>query len=714
MLLPFTEERDDDVIDNPSTLVHATHAIQNHRTRTDPPAPKAKSPVRVQQVFTFDDGTEGTAIPGIPSDLPGRASIEATGSIAGPALSTSGRDSDKSTPGRTAIDGSKPDLSSRSFERTRRSSQIQTFLKFDAVPEAKPTVAIEQPLDVSPSSGEKAKARDIVAAIRTLKHIEDAGRNPTFEERQQLAKFTGFGAVARSLFPDPVTGHYKDASWETLGKELECLLSSDEYQSAKRTTFNAFYTSRKVIQAMYRALDQLGTPEQALILEPGCGSGKFMSLAPSGKRFIGVELDTTSGRIARALHTGHDIRIENFRDSKLPEGHIDAVIGNVPFANIKLDHKGEKYSLHDYFFVKSLDALKPGGVLALVTSHYTLDKQNASVREYIAGQADFLGAIRLPDDAFKNEGTKVVTDIIFLKKREAGQSPAHADKDWLATGTKEIGNTSVSVNRYFLSHPEMVLGNWTIENQLYGQGFSITGSGNLERDLDEAVKRLPSFAKQIANKFESEPVVARFNRPPPVRHVIEGSYYVGDDQIIYQIEGGVSHPVTHGSTPLTANGTMMGKRLASLITLRDAARLVLQSQNDAWPEGERDKVRRELNLKYDRFVHEYGPINKTTFSESTNGSTTRRMPNLVKFKDDPDAMLVMALEDYDEVAGKAEKVSIFHRDVVGRKDSVVRVKTAEEALIVSLDQTGGKAAGDTQLFSELQSLDLLDLVAIVY
>jgi hypothetical protein len=207
-----------------------------------------------------------------------------------------------------------------------------------------------------------------------VREIEHEARPATEEERGALTRFAGFGPVALSIFPDPVTGRYKDATWQALGEELETLLSPDEYASAKRTTFNAFYTSPTVISAIHDAISRLGVPANALVLEPGCGIGNFMSMAPEGMRFIGVELDEISGRIARLLHPAQDIRIENFRDTRLPEEGIDAVIGNVPFADLKLAYRAQKLSLHDYFFAKSIDALKPGGVLALVTTHFTLDK----------------------------------------------------------------------------------------------------------------------------------------------------------------------------------------------------------------------------------------------------------------------------------------------------------------------------------------------------
>ena len=341
------------------------------------------------------------------------------------------------------------------------------------------------------ASGEKAKAKDILDAIRTLKHIEHEGRQANPDERHTLMRFGGFGPVALSLFPDPVTGSYKDPAWEILGETLRMLISPEEYESAKRTTFNAFYTSPTVIRAMHEVLVRLGVPREATVLEPGCGTGNFMALAPRGMRFIGVELDSLSGRIARTLHPGHDIRIENFRDTLLPEGSIDAVIGNVPFADVKLEHRGLRLSLHDFFFAKSIDALKPGGVLALVTSHFTLDKQNAAIREYLAERADFLGAIRLPSDAFKREGTSVVTDIVFLRRRGAGEPASHVDPAWLDTEPLPIEGAPIPINRYFLRHPEMVLGAWSRKDRLYDAGYSVIARGDLAVSLTAAIRHLP-------------------------------------------------------------------------------------------------------------------------------------------------------------------------------------------------------------------------------
>jgi N12 class adenine-specific DNA methylase len=496
--------------------------------------------------------------------------------------------------------------------------------------------------------------------------------------------------VALSVFPDPVNGTYKDVTWQALGEELEELLTADEYASARRTTFNALYTSPTVIAAIHEAVSRLGVPRDATVLEPGCGIGNFMSMAPEGMRFIGVELDHISGRIARLLHPDQDVRVENFRDTRLPEHGIDAVIGNVPFADLKLEYRGQKLSLHDYFFAKSIDALRPGGVLALVTTHFTLDKQNAAVREYLAAKADFVGAIRLPSDAFRREGTAVVTDILFLRRRGPDEPARHADPDWLGVAPLAVEGVEVAVNRYFLNHPEMVLGAWTRKDMLYaGEGYSVLGNGDLAGQLRDAVRRLPEYAPFRASSAQTRSADAGAFTPPPLeRHVSEGSFFVADDHTICQFVGGQAVPVVYGGTTLRANGTLTGKRLAALVGLRDLARRVLQSQNEGWPEAHREEARRQLNREYRRFANLYGPVNKTTFGETADGTVIRRMPNLVKFREDPDAMLVMSLEDYDEVTGKAALAAVMTRDVVGRTPPVTHVRSAEEGLLVSLNQRG--------------------------
>ncbi len=575
---------------------------------------------------------------------------------------------------------------------------------------------ITSPLPSLAPTGPMAKARDILTAIRTLKSLEKEYRRPTTDERDILARFGGFGPVALSIFPDPKTGQYKPG-WQAIGEELKSLLTPEEYDSAKRTTFSQFFTAPVVMTAMHDALDRLGVPAAATVLEPGCGNGRFMT---GSHRYIGVEMDSLSGRIARALHPKADIRIENFRDTKLPA--LDAVIGNVPFADVKLDLNGQKLSLHDFFIAKSVDSLKPGGVLAVVTSHYTLDKQNAAAREYLASKADFLGAIRLPSDAFKREGTSVTTDIVFLRKRAPGQEPNHVDPEWLETSVLGIQGADLPVNRYFCNHHEMVLGDWSRKDTLYGSGFSVTSNGDLASQLKEAIARLPGQVIQSEAERANPPptvkeslTVPSFTPPPPLRHLTEGSFFVGDDKVIRQIENGQGEPVTYGGTLQRADGAMTGKRIAGLIGLRDHARRVLQSQNEGWPEANRNDARRDLNRAYDRFVAAYGPVNKTTASETKDGTVIRRMPNVVKFREDPDAMLVMSLEEYDEATGKAEKAAIMKQDVVGPKPPITRVTSAEEGLLVSLDHKGevnvGYIAG---LYGKPESEIVAELGDLIY
>ncbi len=580
-------------------------------------------------------------------------------------------------------------------------------------PPPRPTVEAPRP-PPSLASGEKAKARDILAAIRTLKRLEHEGRPANASERELLGRFSGFGPVALSLFPDPVTRAYKDESWQSLGEELRSLLSPEEYASAKRTTFNAFYTSPIVIDVMHEALQRLGVPDQAVILEPGCGTGNFLTQLAPGQRGIGIEMDSISGRIAKQLHPQHDIRIENFRDTRLAEGSLDGVIGNVPFADLKLDYQGQRLSLHDYFFAKSVDALKPGGVLALVTSHFTLDKQNAAVRETLAAKADFVGAIRLPSDAFRREGTAVVTDIVFLRKRAPGEPARHVDPEWLNASPVSVEGIEVPINRYFQNHPEMLLGTLNRKDTLYGEGYSVASSGDLSHQLAEAIGRLPRFeptkSLQVPPIEESSP-----ERLPEDLHLGEGSFFIDGQGAIRQIVSGKAEPVVYGGQKLHSGGSLTGRRIGALIRLRDVARRVLQSQNEGWPEAERDQLRRDLDWGYDCFVQSFGPINKTTFSETAEGSVIRRMPNIVKFREDPDAMLVLSLEEYDEETSTAKKAAILHKDVVGKTPEITHVRSAEEGLLVSLNRKGNvDLPFICQLYGRPEDLVIAELGDLIY
>ena len=283
----------------------------------------------------------------------------------------------------------------------------------------------------------------------------------------------------------------------------------------------------------------------------------------------------------------------------------------------------------------------------------------------------------------------MVTDILCLRKRAAGEAPTHADPAWLETAPLTLDGVAIPVNRYFLQHPAMVLGTWSRHDRLYaGEGYTLTATGDLAAQLAAAIQHLPQGVYTAHPTAPAHPASPPTPLPPLEPHLTEGSFFVTETQALMQIQQGEAVPVTHGTTPLQADGTLLGRRLAALITLRDHARRVLQSQNEGWPEAQRQEARQALNRVYDRFVAAYGPINKTTLSTTTDGTTIRRMPNLVTFRDDPDAMLVMALEHYDERTGLAEKAAIMHHDVVGRHTPRTTVQSAEEGLLVSLDQRG--------------------------
>ena len=415
------------------------------------------------------------------------------------------------------------------------------------------------------SGGLKGRGRDVLAAVRTLKAVERDGRPATPEQRWALARLGGLGPLALSIFPDPATGAYKGDAWRSLGEQLRAALSDEEYASARRTTFSAFYTPPAVVAAVHAAGARLGVPPGATVLEPGCGTGRFIGHDPAaGYHFVGVEQDLLSGRIAKALHPGHDVRVENFRDTRLPAGSVDAAVGNVPFADVTMDHGGHRFPVHDYFLAKSVDALRPRGVLALVTSRFTLDKRDGAARQYLGDRADFVGAIRLPSNAFVGEGTDVVADVIFLRKRAAGEPPQHVDPDWLSAEPTAVDGVEVPVNRYFLNHPEMVLGRMIGERGRFGTGtMSVRDGGDLAADLAAAVARLPAFPP-----FEPTPRTAA-SPPPEEQHRGEGSFHVGDDGRIYQTVDGRAVPVVYGGTGLSANGTLVGRRMAALIGLRD-------------------------------------------------------------------------------------------------------------------------------------------------
>ena len=531
------------------------------------------------------------------------------------------------------------------------------------------------------------KGRNLLHALRILKQIEREERLATLNEQAILAQFPGFGCVSLYIFADPISGTFRSSHWGKLGEELRALLTDEEFSSAKRSVVSQYLTSPLVMQTLYAALARFGVSEHAKALEPGCGSGNFMAYADSSVAFTGIEQDRLSARIAQLRFPAADIRIENFRDTAIPENSMDFVVGNPPFGDIHYAFQGQSLSVHNYFVMKSLALLKPGGVLAFVISHHTLDAQNIDTRKSLADQADLLGAIRLPSQAFQAEGTEVITDLLMLRKHHPDYPLPQ--RRWIETRPVLIDDVPIQINEYFIDHPELILGNFTCTHRLYGAdtSYGIDNTGDLGSQLQITLQTLP------CDVFRALPQTAAIIPSSVTGHILsslhEGSFFLADSGAILQIQHGAGVPVCHGTKPLLATGRgLLEQRLAALLGLRDAARAVLASQNEGAAERYRVEAREQLNAVYDAFVAKYGCVNKTTIHAKADGTVTRRMPNLTIFRDDPDSVIVMALEEYDEETDTATKAAILLRDVVGHLPEVTEAASAEEALLVSLNTTG--------------------------
>jgi N12 class adenine-specific DNA methylase/SAM-dependent methyltransferase len=564
-------------------------------------------------------------------------------------------------------------------------------------------------------------AEALLGAIETLKRVEEAGTLPTAADLDQLRAYPGAGPVALHLFPNPTTKAYPSLAWQQRGEHLRNLCTEPEYESLLRSTFSAFYTSATVMEAAFAVLERLGVPSTARVLEPGCGTGHFLSQAPEDMRFVGIELDLLSARIALQRFPGHDMRQGDMTGCALPTG-LDAAVGNVPFADVHYDYKGVRLSLHEVCLARALDALKPGGIAALVITHSFLDRQQARFREHVAQQAELLGAIRLPSSAFADQGTAVVADLVVFQKHLA---PPEADTPpplWLQSVPLPVDGMDVPVNVYFIANPGMVLGTMTRTGVsiLQPQGYGVSAPADLDAALAQATLALPAGvfpAPLVVDTEEAEEDVGVTLRPLPdgADQLPEGALYLDTDGTVCQKSGSGGVQALYSGKPLSASSGVVGQRVAALIRLREQAREVLRRQHAGMSPAERQQARALLAMQYALFVAQHGPINKTTLTATANGQLQRRLPNLAKFRDDPDNMLVAALEDYDEETGTAERAAIFLRDVVGEQASPVSVDTVEAALLASLDATGGV---DIPLMADLygQSQDavLAALADLVY
>ena len=573
------------------------------------------------------------------------------------------------------------------------------------------------PLDRIGQGGPKEKVRANIAAIRALKTLEEESREPTADEKQALVRYTGWGAFAQAIF-DKDQNSTAARQWAAERAELQELLTAEEWESARDSTVNAHFTSEAVINGIWKAAGHLGF-DGGRALEPAAGVGHFIGLIPDTLKprtsWSAVELDTLSGRIAKALYPGADIRIEGFEKSRWPEGYFDLAISNVPFGNFGVsDRRYRHLPIHDYFFVKALDKVRAGGLVVFITSLYTLDKKASTARQEIARRAEFLGAIRLPggaNGAFKaNAGTDVTTDIVFLRRRGDGEEPG--DRSWLELKEIATPDGPIAINRYFADNPGMMLGEMRLERGMHASPTFLAGTrqpeasdgglSGLARQIEEAARRLP--AGVFRQKHRQTQAAAGTAGASAAGHK-EGAYFIEGGRIFQRVAGVAEEP------PLN---TAERAKLTALLSLRDLVDELLKPPAATSAEY-RDGLRARLNAVYDGFVSRYGPINRTlqTVTSRLRADGTpvvlRRMPNFALFRDDPGAFKVAALEDYDEKQDQAAKTAIFTCDVVRDQPPPV-IETAADALAVSLNRTGAadlSFIADTLKIGEEEAQDAL-------
>ena len=535
--------------------------------------------------------------------------------------------------------------------------------------------------------GPKAKVRANLEALRVLKSMEDEGRTVATEaEKKALVKYVGWGAFAQDVFAS-----YKD-EWAKERAQLQNLLTPEEYERAKASTLNAHYTSPEVIKGMWAALEHLGF-KGGRVLEPSAGIGHFIGLQPDGLRadsaWSAVELDSVSARITKALYGAADVRQGGFEEQKWPQDFFDLAISNVPFGDYKLhDPEYNKLGLfiHDYFFVKSLDLVRPGGIVAYITSSGTLDKVRDTARREMEKRATFLGAIRLPggsQGAFKaNAGTDVTTDIIFLRKRMPGD-PVDVNSEWQTLAEIKTPEGPTKINGYFAKHPEMMLGKMRLVGTMYADKSPVLigPSTDLDKKIIESGRKLPENAMSPRGETFAETVSEAEIDASVGRDVKEGAFYEKDGKVFRKVVGvGVEQKLNKQDAA----------RVRSFMGIRDVVTDMLAKQASGDTAGMAD-LRLELNAAYDSFVDQFGPINLTFTTEQKRKDgkviTIKRRPNMRVFADDPDAYTVAAIEVYDEKTSTARKAAIFTEDIIAPY-SRPEISGPADALTVSLNETG--------------------------
>ena len=519
-----------------------------------------------------------------------------------------------------------------------------------------------------------------VAAIRLLKQLEAENRPATPEEQEVLAKYVGWGGLADCF--DPRHSNYEG---------LKSLLTEEEYAAARESTLTAFYTPPVVIRSIYAALGQMGF-RQGNVLEPACGIGHFLGMLPESmaeSKLYGVELDDISGRIARQLYPRSSISVRGYEKMDFPDNFFDVAVGNVPFGQFKVqDRRYDRLnlSIHEYFFIKTLDKVRPGGVVAFITSSYTMDKRTGNVRKYIAQRAELLGAIRLPSDTFKAAaGTEVVSDILFLQKRDR---MVDIEPEWVQLGTNDDG---ITMNRYFLDHPDMVLGEMKMVSGPYGPEPTCVPFPDQPLDslLANAVQNIHGEINAYDRAEELEGGDQSIAADPTVRNF---SYTLVNDKLYYR-EDSRMNPVEVSKTAES--------RIRGMIGLRDCVRTLLAYQTEDYPDGVIRQQQAKLNELYDRFTHDYGLINS--------------WGNAIAFDQDSAYFLLCSLEVLDEEGGLKRKADLFTKRTIRSHRPAERVDTAVEALALSI---GEKARVDMTYMGQLTGKDedtlFADLQGVVF
>lgn len=554
------------------------------------------------------------------------------------------------------------------FEK-KKSNKIRSF---DIHPEI-PTSDRNQFKITNDNLGEgspREKFNNNVEAIRVLKKCEEENRFATPQEQEILSKYVGWGGLPQAF-------DEKDSSWSNEYSILKNLLDEKEYSQARESTLTAFYTPPVVIRSMYKALENMGL-KTGNILEPSCGVGNFIGMLPDSLedcKLYGVELDSISGRIARQLYQKSTVAVQGYEDTNLPNSFFDVAVGNVPFGDFKvLDKKYDKHKflIHDYFFAKTLDKVRPGGVIAFITSKGTLDKENPSVRKYIAQRADLLGAIRLPNNTFKaNAGTEVTSDIIFLQKRD---SITDIEPDWVYLGENDDG---IRMNQYFIDNPEMILGNMEMISTRFGYDSACISDGEkLEDKLERAISNIHAEVKE----YELDDIGEEDNSIEADLTVRNFSYTLIDDKIYFR-ENSRMYPQELAMT--TEN------RVKGLIEIRDCVRTLLEYQTEDYPDEDIKREQVKLNQLYDRFTKKYGLIN----SRGNNSA----------FSNDSSYYLLCSLEILDENGNLERKADMFTKRTIKPKTEITSVDNANDALIVSLSE---KARVDITYMQKLCNMDM--------